>query len=519
MSVRNLVLVLGDQLSHGLTALDGLDTGRDVVLMTEAPDEIERVPTHRLRTALFLSAMRHFRDALAERGVRVVYRELGPDPVADEPASFAASLGSAVTDLAPERVILTRPGAWRVLHGLRTAAGRLGIPLELREDTRFICDLDAFRDWADGRRRLVLEDFYRHMRREHGVLVEAHGGPVGGEWNYDEANRESFGRDGPPDLKPPRRFRQDAVTEEVLAMVAARWPDHPGSLDHFHFPVTHDQALAALRDFLHHRLDTFGRYQDAMWSDRPFLAHSRLSTALNLGLLDPLHCVREAERAYRERGARLASVEGFIRQILGWREFVRGVYWTRMPEYAGLNHLEADRELPSFFWDGDTDMECVRQAMAGVLDHGYAHHIQRLMVLGLFALQHGVDPGRFNDWHVAMYADAVDWVSLPNTLGMSQFADGGIVGTKPYCASGRYIDRMSDHCRHCRYDPGHAAGERACPFTTLYWDFLARHEDRFRGNRRMNFQLANLDRKRAELDEIRDAADRLRDRIDRGERV
>jgi deoxyribodipyrimidine photolyase-related protein len=241
---------------------------------------------------------------------------------------------------------------------------------------------------------------------------------------------------------------------------------------------------------------------------------------LNLGLLDPLHCIREAERAYREKGARLASVEGFVRQILGWREFVRGVYWTRMPDYARLNHLAADREVPGLYWDGQTDMECLRQAMASVLDHAYAHHIQRLMVLGLFALLYGVDPAEFNDWHVAMYADAVDWASLPNTLGMSQYADGGVVGTKPYCASGRYIDRMSDHCRHCRYDPTQATGDDACPFTTLYWDFLARHDDTLRGNRRMGFQYRNLDRKDpAELVAIRSRAGQLGERMARGERV
>ena len=306
----------------------------------------------------------------------------------------------------------------------------------------------------------------------------------------------------------------------MLALVEKRWPEYPGMLEPFDLPVTHAQALAALRDFLHHRLPTFGRYQDAMWSSRPFLSHSRLSAALNAGLLDPLHAVREAERAHRERGVRLASVEGFIRQILGWREFVRGIYWTRMPEYAERNHLDARRALPEFYWSGRTDMECVRRAMGSVLRYGYAHHIQRLMVLGQFALLYGVDPEQFNEWHLAMYVDAIDWVSLPNAAGMSQFADGGVVGSKPYCASGAYIDRMSNHCGECRYAPDQSEGEQACPFTVLYWDFLARHEDTLRAGPRMGLQYANLDRKKSDgLEAIRATADTLRRRVAAGGRI
>ena len=520
MSARRLVLVLGDQLSHDLSALDGLDPDRDRVLMCEVPHEIERVWSHKLRIALFLSAMRHFRDELEERGFAVDNIGLEPDPHDDEPSSFTAALEAAVARHRPARIVVTRPGSWRVLHALRTAAGRLDVPLEVRADTRFICSLDEFREWARDRKRLVMGDFYRWMRERHDVLLTPSGESLGGRWSFDDENREAFGPDGPPELRGPRRFRTDAVTDEVLELVRRRWPDHPGRLDGFDLPVTHDQALALLRDFLAHRIDPFGTYQDAMWSGTTFLAHSRLSTSLNLGLLDPAHCVREAERAHREKGARLASVEGFVRQVLGWREFVRGIYWTRMPEYASLNHLGADRDVPSFFWDGETDMECVRQAMRSVLDHAYAHHIQRLMVLGLFAQLYGVHPTRFEDWHLAMYADAVDWVSLPNTLGMSQYADGGEVGTKPYCASGRYIQRMSDHCRHCPYDPGQATGERACPFTSLYWDFMARHEATLRGNHRMRLQLANLDRKAEdELSAIRGRARRLRRAVAAGERI
>jgi deoxyribodipyrimidine photolyase-related protein len=306
-----------------------------------------------------------------------------------------------------------------------------------------------------------------------------------------------------------------------MGMVESRFADHPGSLEHFSLPVTHDEAVRAVRDFVEHRLAEFGTYEDAMWTDEPFLYHSRLSAALNVKLVSPRYCIDKAQEAYEAGAAPLNSVEGFVRQILGWREFVRGVYWHHMPAYGEMNALEcSDRGVPGLFWDGETDMRCVAQCMRSVLDHAYAHHIPRLMVLGQLALLSGVHPFEFHQWHMAMYADAIDWVSLPNTLGMSQYGDGGIVGTKPYCATGKYINRMSNYCSDCPYDPDQATGDGACPFTTLYWDFLARHRKRFERNRRMGFQMKNLERKKpAELEAIRKEASELLDRIDAGERV
>ncbi len=343
----------------------------------------------------------------------------------------------------------------------------------------------------------------------------ADGKPVGGNWNFDAENRQAFGPEGPGHIKPPRRFTPDETTRAVCRLVERRFPDHPGRLDDLDLPVTHEQARAALRDFVKHRLPCFGAYQDAMWPGQPFLYHSRLSTALNLKLLDPRACIAAAEEAYASGTAGLSHVEGFIRQILGWREFVNGVYWQLMPEYASRNALQCeDRKVPACFWTGETHMACVADAMRSVLDHAYAHHIQRLMVLGNFALMLGVHPRRFLDWHMAMYADAVDWVSLPNALGMSQHADGGVVGTKPYCSTGKYIQRMGPYCKECRYNPGKAAGDDACPFTTLYWDFLARHRRRFEKNRRMALQVKNLDRKKDELRAIQKQAGALRDKLD-----
>ena len=506
-----LHIVLGDQLDPEISALADLDPDRDVVWMAESDEEISRVRSHRLRIALFLSAMRHHRDALRERGITVHYHELGPDPDEDRATGFAGLLAAELESAAPESVVVTRPGDYRVLEELRETTQGAGIDFELREDDRFLCELSAFDEWADGRKRMVLENFYRSIRRRTGVLM-VDGEPAGDRWNFDDENREAFTADGPGEIPERPSWATDEVDEAVLELVAGRYGDHPGRLESFRlWPRTPEQSTEALRFFVDELLPDFGTHQDAMWTDRPFLRHSMLAFALNVGLLRPRTCLDAAETAWRDGAAPLNSVEGFVRQILGWREFVRGIYWRLMPEYAERNALEADLPLPEFYWTGDTPMRCVAESMDGVLEYGYAHHIQRLMVLGLYAQLQGVDPHKFHEWHLAMYVDAVDWVSLPNALGMSQFGDGGVMGTKPYCASGNYIDRMSNYCESCRFDPGEATGEDACPFTTLYWDFLARHEDELRSNHRMGFQYANLDRKGDEtLEAIRERAWELR---------
>ena len=508
---RRLHIVLGDQLDPELSALADLDPGRDVVWMAESDEEIGRIRSHRLRIALFLSAMRHHRDVLREQGITVRYHELGATPGEDRAASFADLLAADLESIAPDAVVLTRPGDHRVLEELRGAARDARVPLELREDDRFLCELSEFDEWAEGRKRWVLETFYRSMRRRTGVLM-VDGEPAGDRWNFDEMNREAFPDEGPGEIPERPSWSPDEVDEAVLELVAGRYGEHPGRLESFRvWPRTPEQATEALDFFARELLPDFGTHQDAMWTDRPLLRHSMLSFPLNVGLLRPRACLDAAVAAWSEGAAPLNSVEGFVRQILGWREFVRGIYWRLMPEYADRNALQADQPLPDFYWTGDTPMRCVAESMRGVLEYGYAHHIQRLMVLGLYAQLYGVDPHEFHEWHLAMYVDAVDWVSLPNALGMSQFGDGGVMGTKPYCASGNYIDRMSNYCSSCGFDPGEATGEDACPFTTLYWDFLARHEDGLRSNHRMGFQYSNLDRKRGEgLDAIRERARELR---------
>lgn len=476
--------------------------------MAEVREEASHVPQHRLRIAFFLSAMRHFRDELRERGLSVHYAEMGDRA---NRGSFAGEIERWSRKLRPDRLVVVKPGDWRVEKSLKETSRKLDLDLEIREDDHFLCSTDEFDEFAEGRERLVMEHFYRHMRRRLDVLV-TDGRPDGGRWNFDADNRESFGAKGPPGIKAPRSFRPDDTTQAVLRYVARAFPESPGRLDEFDYPVTRRQARAALRDFVRHRLEHFGRYQDAMAAGRPYLYHSRLSCVLNVHLLGPLEVVEAIVDAGREHKLPMGSVEGFVRQVVGWREFVRGVYWKLMPEYAERNSLGADVPAPAFLWTGETDMNCVRECVGQLVRHAYAHHIQRLMVLGLHALLLGVRPDEFNRWHLSMYADAVDWVSLPNALGMSQHADGGVVGTKPYCASGNYIHRMSDYCRDCRYDPKKATGDDACPFTTLYWDFLARHRARFGRNPRMGNQVRNLDRKPAsEVRSIRRAADSLKD--------
>ena len=508
--MRNLVLVLGDQLDSDSAAFDRFDREADAVWMAEVSDEAEHVPSHKARIAIFLAAMRHFRDSLRKRGFAVHYRAL------DDPrnaGSFSAEIQQTVPALAPERLIVVEPGEWRVEHALRSAADTLRVPLEVREDRHFLASRADFGDWAEGRKQLRQENFYHTMRRRFGVLIEGEE-PVGGEWNFDHENRERFGADGPPEIPRPSRYGPDDTTREVLHLVEARFPDHPGSLDDFDWPVTKRQATYALKDFVKHRLHRFGPWEDAMWTGEPYVYHSRLSTALNLKLLDPRDCIEAAVEAYRSGDAPINSVEGFVRQVLGWREYIRGIYWLHMPQYASLNHFGADHPLPWLYWSGETEMACMRECIGQTLRLGYAHHIQRLMITGQFATLLGVEPRAIHEWYLAIYCDAVEWVEMPNVLGMSQFADGGIMASKPYVSTGKYIDRMSNYCANCRFSPSERVGSEACPFTTLYWHFLWRNREQLEQIPRMTLQTRNLDRiDDAEMRRIKREAETLRETL------
>lgn len=495
--IRHLVLVLGDQLDHDSTAFDGFDPAQDRVWMAEVAEESSHVWSAKPRTAIFLSAMRHFAAELRERGLPLRYTQLQD---ADNTGTLAGELQRAITDLQPQSLILTAPGDWRVLQDLRAVAAQADLPLDLRDDRHFFSTVRDFAAHAKGRKQLRLEYWYRELRQKHGVLMDGKQ-PAGGQWNFDADNRESFGKAGPQNVPPPFRVPPDAITQEVIELVNTRFDDHPGSLQSFAWPVTRAETLRALDHFINHRLPLFGQFEDAMWAGEVWLWHSQLSAALNLKLLNPREVVAAAEAAYRSCHAPLAAVEGFIRQILGWREYVRGIYWTQMPGYLERNALEAQAPLPAWYWTGETEMACLREAITQTLAHGYAHHIQRLMVTGLYALLLGVRPQAVHEWYLSVYVDAVEWVELPNTLGMSQYGDGGLLGSKPYVATGKYIQRMSNHCSGCRYDPAQSTGPKACPFSTLYWDFLMRHEAMLRQNPRMAMQMKNLDRLASEARE------------------
>jgi deoxyribodipyrimidine photolyase-related protein len=486
--VTRLRFVLGDQLDRDISSLTGLDAKRDVVLMVEVADETTYAPHHPKKIVLILSAMRHFAAELRAEGVTVDYVTL------DGPAntgSFAGELSRAVARHGADTVIVTEPGEWRVEQDMRAWNGAVGAAVEIRADDRFLCTRAAFASWAEGRKQLRMELFYREMRKRTGVLMDGDQ-PVGGQWNFDKDNRKAL----PKGLTAPdfEGFDPDEITAEVLDLVGRRFANHFGDLDGFRFPVTRDQALRVLDRFVDTCLARFGDYQDAMAVSQPFLFHSLIAPALNIGLLRPREVIDRVEAAYQDGRAPLNAVEGFIRQILGWREYVRGIYWLKMPDYRETNAFGADRPLPGFYWSGETEMRCLAEAIGQTRREAYAHHIQRLMVTGCFALLIGADPDAVNEWYLAVYADAFEWVQLPNTHGMVLHADGGYLGSKPYAASGKYIDRMSDYCGQCRYNVKETVGETACPFNALYWHFLERHGDRLRANPRMGMIYRTWDR-------------------------
>ncbi len=502
-----LAIVFGDQLDPDAALIRSLGP-EDAVLMMEVTAESRHVPSHVQRTVLFLSAMRHFAEALIQRGLGVRYVRL-EDP--ENTGTFEGEVGRAAADLQPSEILCTQPGEWRVLAMLVRVSDALGIPLRILPDEHFLTTPEEFGAFAEGRRSLTMEFFYRQQRRRTGFLMEGKGKsakPTGGVWNFDKKNRRPFGKEGPKPLpRPPLRFEPDETTRAVMEAVERLLPDLPGRIESFGWPVTRDQALEALDDFVSHRLAQFGPFEDAMWTSEPTLYHSTLSSALNLKLLNPRECCERAIAAFQADQAPLQSVEAFVRQIIGWREFIRGVYWLEGSDYAERNSLEQHGELPSFYWTGDTDMACMTACISQVLDSGYGHHIQRLMVTGNFALISGVHPRAVSDWYLGMFVDGVDWVTLPNALGMVMHADRragaakgvtGLVGTKPYAASGQYVKRMSNYCTGCRYDPAERSGPAACPITVFYWDFLIRNRERLAANQRMTMILKNVDRMNAE---------------------
>lgn len=510
MSLRNLVLILGDQLDLHGAALHGFNPATDLILMAEVPEESKVVWSHKARTVMFLSAMRHFADDLHARAMPCEYLRLR----AHDFPTLESAVSDALRRHRPEKLVATEPGEYRIEQMLRTNAKALGIAIDLREDAHFLISRHEFATWARGHRQLRMEHFHRHMRKRTGILMDG-AEPYGSRWNYDTENSANFGREGPGQVPAPPEFPPDATTRKVISDVEKLFGDHPGDLSTFAWPVTRADALVALREFIKLRLPQFGAYQDAMWTGEPWLYHSMVSAALNLKLLNPREVIAAAVKALKAGHAPIEAVEGFVRQILGWREFVRGMYWMDMPTLREANYFQHARKLPRWYWTGNTQMNCMRQVIGQSLKFGYAHHIQRLMVTGQFALLAEIAPQEVEDWYLGVYVDAVEWVALPNVAGMALYADGGRFTSKPHIASGAYIDRMSNYCTGCRYRPDEKTGSRACPVTTLYWHFLDKHEELLANNPRtspMTKPLGKLnDLERAAL---REQAEKTLDQLD-----
>jgi len=486
--VTTLVYVLGDQLTAALASLRACDPADSIVLMAEVMAECTYVRHHKKKIAFLLSAMRHHAAALRAAGWTVDYVPLD---MPDNTGTLTGELKRAVARHRPQRIVTIEAGEWRVLAMQEGWSADTGLPVELLPDDRFFCSRAEFAEHARGRKGLVMEFFYRELRKRTGILMDG-GKPVQDRWNFDQDNRKT-----PPrglNYPLPPQFEPDLVTAEVIALVADRFPGHFGSLDPWWHAVTRDQALQALDHFIRVSLPRFGDYQDAMIADQDYLYHAVISPYLNAGLLTAREVVAAAQRAWADGEAPINAVEGFVRQILGWREYVRGVYFHAGPDYHERNALNATRPLPDFYWTGDTQMRCMADSVRNTARNAYAHHIQRLMVLGNFAMLAGCSPQEVADWYLVVYADAYEWVEDPNVIGMSQFADGGLLGSKPYAGSGQYINRMSDYCGRCTYDVAKRVGDGACPFNALYWDFLARNEALLRGNQRLRNMYSTWDR-------------------------
>jgi deoxyribodipyrimidine photolyase-related protein len=489
--LKKLILVLGDQLKADSSAFNHFDASKDEVIMIESEFEASYVWTHKAKIAFFLSAMRHFAEVLKKKKYTLTY-------VKQSKLSIASVLREHIQKNNFTHLVCIEPGEWRLRKELQDLASELGIYLTIAPDDHFYCGLDEFKEWVGDKKEIRLEYFYRYLRKKHKVLIQASGEPEGDQWNFDEENRKPYPKKGPGQITEPMWFAPDAISKEVIAYVESTYPKHPGELDSFAWAVTREQALLALSHFIEYRLPLFGTHQDAMWKDTPFGWHSILSTSMNLKLIDPKEVVDAAIQAYENKQVSLSAVEGFVRQILGWREFIRGMYYLDMPKMAEDNFYQHQRRLPNWYWTADTKMTCMKDAIGQTLKYGYAHHIQRLMVTGNFALLAELLPQQVCEWYLAIYVDAIEWVELPNTAGMALFANGGRFTSKPYIASGAYIKRMSNYCESCSYQSSKRYGSDACPMTTLYWNFLINHRAEFEKNPRTRLMTANLQKIDAE---------------------
>lgn len=511
-SMNTLRLILCDQLSLSISSLNDV-TPPDTVLICELIEEATHVKHHPKKIALWFAAMRHFAEALRDKGITVRYIKI-TDP--SNTGTLTGEFKRALDELQPNRIVITEPSEHRTKQIVESWQKSFEVPVKMYVDNRFLCTIEEFKCWAKDKKQLRMEHFYRYMRKKYHILIEPDGTPTGGQWNYDKENRKQ----PTDDLISIKRIshKKSPILQDVLQVIQEKFGNHFGDLEPFHYAVTHEQAIIELNHFIEFVLPNFGDYQDAMVKGEAYLYHSLLSSYINLGLLLPIEICRKAETAYRNGKAPLNAVEGFIRQILGWREFVRGIYWLEMPRYAELNYLNAKNPLPDFYWGAKTYMACFAEAISHTKIHAYSHHIQRLMVTGNFALLAGLDVKQVQEWYLAVYSDAYEWVEMPNTLGMALFGDGGILGSKPYAASGQYINKMSNFCKYCCYKPKETITEKACPFNALYWNFLARNREKLEDNPRLSFVYKTWDnfdpdKKKAIMCKASDTLQRMADRL------
>ena len=490
--MTTLRIILGDQLSKSISSLEEANQEQDIIFICETWEQATHVKHHKKKIAFLFSAMRHFAKILEADGYKIEYVKL------DDPKNTGTLLGEIQRTLNSNtirRIVITHPSEYHILADIKKLEAIINIPIEIMHDNRFFSSIEDFAIWAKNRKQLRLEIFYREMRKKYSILMNGNK-PEGGKWNFDTENRKSPSKN--TIIPKPYIAKIDDLTYEVIELVSKNFSEHFGDLYPFYFAVTRNEALKILDHFIEHRLIHFGDYQDAMLENEPWMFHSHISFYLNCGLLLPIECVRAAENAYYQGKVPLNAVEGFIRQIIGWREYVRGIYWLKMPEYAQENFFEANRNLPNFYWTGDTKMNCLHQCISETKQNAYAHHIQRLMILGNFALLTGINPKEVNEWFFIVYADAFEWVELPNVSGMILFADGGYLASKPYAAGGSYINKMSNYCKNCTYKITKKNGPDACPFNYLYWDFLVRNREKLESNPRINMMYKTYDRMEVE---------------------
>ena len=478
--MSNLIIILGDQLNLKISSLDGFDKKNDCVLLAEVWQEATYVPHHKKKIAFIFSAMRHFVKELNDNGFKTYYTNFINK---QNSFSFTSEIHKIMRNRLIKKIIITHPGEYRVLKEVQSWEKEFNLTVEIRADNRFLAGVEEFKNWAGEKKQLRMENFYRYMRKKHNVLMK-NGKPVGGRWNFDKENRNP----AKDNVKIPEKYKnqQDNITKEVICLVEKNFSDNFGDIEPFDFAVTRKQALVALDLFIQERLNQFGTFQDAMLENEPWMYHSHISFYLNCGLLLPLECISAVEKAFYAQNLALNSVEGFIRQILGWREYVRGIYWLKMPDYIDLNFFQATKKLPEFYWNAKTSMNCISQCVKETKKNAYAHHIQRLMVLGNFALIAGIQPKEVHEWFLSVYADAYEWVELPNVLGMTLFADGGFLASKPYASGGSYINKMSNYCKNCSYKVSLKQGDKACPFNYLYWNFLGSNKELLKNNHRLS---------------------------------